>query len=72
MMDVDKALARAINFQGKYLGLWELAEVLNLTKQATHNRRFRGTLPPAAQELKMGPLWTKKQIILFLAAADDE
>lgn len=44
-----------------YLGLAEVADLLDIHVTAAGMRRSRGQLPEPIAELKMGPLWTLDQ-----------
>lgn len=65
-MNAKKLLERLEAYEAPVLGLWEAAEVFDVTKQALWLRRNRGVFPEPDIELKCSPIWTKKQLIKFV------
>lgn len=63
---LEAAQARLNNYNKPYLGFQEFSIVLGISKPNLSNRRQRGQLPVPDYELKMGPVWTKEQIAVWL------
>lgn len=54
--------ARILNYKQKYLGLAEVANILDIRKQTAQNWKTRGHLPKPLIQLAMGPVWSYWQI----------
>jgi hypothetical protein len=56
-------LDRIKEYNGRFLGLTELAAIYDITIQHCFIKKKRGHLPKPIENLAMGSIWSKKQII---------
>lgn len=61
-INASNALVNLENYKPQYLGLAELALVLEISKANASNMRSRGKLPEPCAELALGPVWYKPNV----------
>lgn len=71
MRDEEKVVCieRLLKYTQPLLGLAEFASILGVSNQACSNRLSRGKLLEPTARLRMGPIWTRQQIVQWLGAS---
>ena len=65
--ELTDAQTRLRRYQSDYLGLAELAMILNRDRSSVCRSQRNGHLPAPTARMSRGPLWTREQITKLLA-----